>query len=70
MPQTSIGNKKLEAFSARLILAAALDELREDPEAFGRFLIAIAKVKGTDAVALAEALVLTEAAATAEVPAR
>jgi hypothetical protein len=46
----------LEGLGARLIIAAALDELRLDPEAFARLLLALARVKEADAVEIASLL--------------
>jgi hypothetical protein len=46
-------DRDLEGLSARLIIAAALNDLRRDPEAFARLLLALAQVKETDATELA-----------------
>jgi|GEM_PF-1524676 hypothetical protein len=41
-------DRDLEGLSARLIIAAALNDLRRDPEAFARLLLALARVKEVD----------------------
>jgi hypothetical protein len=43
----------LEGLGARLIIAAALNDLRCDPEAFARLLLALAQVKEADVAEIA-----------------
>ncbi|MGA2512274.1 MAG: hypothetical protein ABSG37_01460 [Candidatus Limnocylindrales bacterium] len=58
-------SRDLEGLGARLTIAAALDELRLDPEAFARLLLALAQVKAVDAGELAGLLVGTPESAVA-----
>jgi len=46
-------DRDIEGLGARLIIAAALNELRRDPEAFARRLVALAQVKQADATEIA-----------------
>jgi hypothetical protein len=43
----------LEGLGGRLIIAAALNDLRRDPEAFARLLVALAQVRQADAAEIA-----------------
>jgi hypothetical protein len=43
----------IEGLGARLIIAAALNDLRRDPEAFARLLLALAQVRQADAAEIA-----------------
>jgi hypothetical protein len=49
-------NRDIEGFAARLIIAAALNDLRREPEAFARLLLALAHVKEADAAEIAALL--------------
>lgn len=42
-----------DGLGARLIIAAALNDLRRDPEAFARLLLCLARVKEVDVVEIA-----------------
>ena len=53
MPNTNQAERNLEGLAARLIIAAALNDLRRDPDAFARLLVALAQVKQVDATEIA-----------------
>ncbi len=53
MQNAGRSDRDIEGLGARLIIAAALNDLRRDPEAFARLLLALAQVKEADAAEIA-----------------
>lgn len=53
MPNANKPERNLESLGAHLVIASALNDLRQDPEAFARLLVALAQVKQADATEIA-----------------
>lgn len=49
-------DSNIEGFAARLTIAGVLNELRADPEAFARLLLALARVTRIEATEVAQLL--------------